>query len=299
MDHITVCIPTYKRPQSLGRLLGELQDQATDGLFTYSIVVADNDFAGSALAVAKDWQSKSRVPIVYCHQPEQNISLARNTAIEHATGDLVAFVDDDEFPSNRWLLELYNTYKDLGVDGVLGPVKPYFEGDPPRWLVDGKFCERETHPTGTTLRADQTRTGNALLSRSLFGAVKFNPQLGRRGGEDIEFFTRSIEGGRRFAWCNEAEVFEVVFPERWKKGFYIRKYLQIGGLTGEMAKRWSRWNRCKWLAKAFASLGFYSLAIPFASLAGQHLFMKCILKGIYYLGWLAGFLWRAPVKFRY
>src|SRR5207245_10546140 len=41
--HITVCVCTYKRPHYLKRLLGELGNQDTSGLFTYSIVVADND----------------------------------------------------------------------------------------------------------------------------------------------------------------------------------------------------------------------------------------------------------------
>ena len=49
--HISVCICTYKRPQLLKRLLGELQVLETGGLFTFSIVVADNDQGDSAKGV--------------------------------------------------------------------------------------------------------------------------------------------------------------------------------------------------------------------------------------------------------
>ena len=48
--HISVCVCTYKRPLMLKRLLAELDRQQTGGLFTYSIVVADNDQARSAQA---------------------------------------------------------------------------------------------------------------------------------------------------------------------------------------------------------------------------------------------------------
>ena len=41
-NHISVCICTYKRATFLGRLLENLRDQDTSGLFTYSVVVADN-----------------------------------------------------------------------------------------------------------------------------------------------------------------------------------------------------------------------------------------------------------------
>ncbi len=41
--HISVCICTFKRTPLLKRLLQALEEQETDGLFTFSIVVADND----------------------------------------------------------------------------------------------------------------------------------------------------------------------------------------------------------------------------------------------------------------
>ena len=47
-DHISVCICTYKRPKLLVRLLRKLQKQQTANLFTYSIVIVDNDFNQSA-----------------------------------------------------------------------------------------------------------------------------------------------------------------------------------------------------------------------------------------------------------
>src|SRR5215469_9249606 len=42
-QHICVCICTYKRPGPLQRLLKGLEGQETQGLFSFSVVVADND----------------------------------------------------------------------------------------------------------------------------------------------------------------------------------------------------------------------------------------------------------------
>src|SRR5947199_8829379 len=61
--HISVCICTYKRPALLRRLLEELGRQETGGLFTFSIIVADNDASRSADAVVSRFGSESNIPI--------------------------------------------------------------------------------------------------------------------------------------------------------------------------------------------------------------------------------------------
>ena len=101
----------------LQRLLEASCDLDTGGLFTYCVVVADNDrLESSAALVSALRRPVRRCRSTYCVEPRQNIALARNKAIEHATGDFVAFIDDDEFPTRRWLLH--------SVRGVHGGMRP-------------------------------------------------------------------------------------------------------------------------------------------------------------------------------
>ena len=144
MPHIAVCICTYKRPHFLKPLLTALSEQDTESRFTYSIVVTDNDCLRSAEAIVNDFAASAKVAVAYCVEPQQNIALARNVAVSCASGDFVAFVDDDEVPIKRWLLALFEACDRYGADGVLGPVKPFFEERPPDWIVKGKFYERPT-----------------------------------------------------------------------------------------------------------------------------------------------------------
>src|SRR5713226_3939674 len=104
---ISVCICTYHRPRQLKQLLQCLDQQATKGLFNFSIVVVDNDAGQSARSVVELWAERLSVPIVYGVEPRQSIALARNASVGLATGGLVAFVDDDEEPSSNWLRRLY------------------------------------------------------------------------------------------------------------------------------------------------------------------------------------------------
>ena len=52
IPHITICICTYRRPELLRRLLAALQTLESDGRFSHSVVVADNDAERSAHKVA-------------------------------------------------------------------------------------------------------------------------------------------------------------------------------------------------------------------------------------------------------
>ena len=168
LPHIAVCICTYQRPALLRRLLEWLAGQDTDAQFTYSIVVVDNDKARSAEAEIAEFSRGSSVPIKYCVEPRQNIALARNKAIEAAEGSFVAFIDDDEFPTRRWLLTLFKTCQERRVDGVLGPVKPHFDVQPPKWVIAGNFYNRPSYPTGLVIDWKKGRTGNVLLKKQVF-----------------------------------------------------------------------------------------------------------------------------------
>src|SRR5262245_12903674 len=137
--HITVCICTFKRPRLLARLLDELRRQVTGDAFTYSIVVVENDPARSAQPVAEAFIAAGGIPLVFAIENQPNIARARNRAVAEARGEFIAFIDDDEYPVPEWLARLLAAAAAYQSDGVLAPVKPYFEHQPPRWLVQGGF----------------------------------------------------------------------------------------------------------------------------------------------------------------
>lgn len=294
LKHISVCICTYKRMQLLDRLLRELGNQETDGLFTYSIVVADNDHLRSAETVVSNFAAGSKIPVKYCVEPEQNISHARNRAIENASGDFIAFIDDDEFPIQRWLLTLFKACKKYDVDGVLGPVKPHFVEAPPDWVVRGKFYDRPTYPTGFVIDWPKGRTGNVLLAKRVFGdeAQLFRPEF--LTGEDQDFFRRMIEKGHVFVWCNEAVAFEVVPPVRCKRSFMLRRALLRGQITLQHPT-FGMWE----VAKSIIAVSAYAVALPFALVVGQHKFMTLLVRLCDHLGKLLACVGIKPIKAAY
>src|SRR5579872_4472141 len=115
VSHITICICTFRRPDMLKSLLEDLRKQETDGRFTFSIVIVDNDREGSARQTVSEYGSQQSFQVQYFIEPRQNIALARNKAIEEATGDFVVFIDDDESPIQRWLVTLFEACVKFGA----------------------------------------------------------------------------------------------------------------------------------------------------------------------------------------
>ena len=290
-EHITVCICTYKRARLLTRLLEGLRDQETGGRFTYSVVVADNDHLQSARELVAEFAATSSRPITYCVEPRQNIALARNEALAHASGDFVAFIDDDEFPSPRWLLTLFEACHEYGVDGVIGPVHRHFDEQPPKWIVKGSFYQRSTYPTGRAIDWRMGRTNNVLLRRRILpaGAPVFRPEF--LTGEDQDLFRRMIERGHAFVWCNEAVVYEVVPPVRWRRTFMLRRALLRGKVSPLDPSFGSRD-----IVKSLVAVPAYAALLPFALVLGHHRFMACLVSLFDHLGRLLALVGMNPVR---
>jgi len=278
-SHITVCVCTYKRPDLLKRLLHAVDGQDTGGLFTFSLVVADNDERRSAETVVRDFASRSPVPTCYCVEPRQNIALTRNRAVENACGDFVAFIDDDEFPDRRWLLTLFEAGHEYHAAGVIGPVRRHFDRTPPAWVAKGKFYERPSYPTGSVIDWTMGRTNNVLVKRDLLAAdaQPFRPEF--RTGEDQDFFRRMIEKGHLFVWCDEAVAYEVVPPIRWKRSFMLRRALLQGAVSVLHPTFGARA-----VAKSVVALPAYVVALPVSLMLGQCRFMTVLVKLCDHLG---------------
>jgi succinoglycan biosynthesis protein ExoM len=284
--HISVCICTYKRPELLRRLLSKLGNQETGGLFDYSIIIVDNDRSESARKITELWNRDAKIQSSYYVEPEQNIALARNKAAMNAKGDFIAFIDDDEFPTDDWLQNLFKTFYEFRADGVLGPVKPYFETEPPDWIVKGKLCERESFKTGTIIRDGRyTRTGNVLLSKNIFDDKEgfFNPLFGKTGGEDGDFFRRMIQKGRLFVWCDEGWVSEIVPPERFKRSYFLKRALLQGSAFAN-SKNIS--FRSLEAFRSVVAFVLYTSGLPVLLLIRHDLFMRYLIKDCYHLAML-------------
>jgi glucosyl-dolichyl phosphate glucuronosyltransferase len=72
--------------------------------------------------------------IVLANKYDGRLGSARNTAAELASGEVLAFLDDDAAAAANWLEELIAPYDDERVGAVGGAPLPEFEARRPRWF---------------------------------------------------------------------------------------------------------------------------------------------------------------------
>lgn len=128
------------------------------------------------------------------------LSGARNTGVEKARGDVVAFLDDDAAAEPDWLESLTAPYADTSVVGTGGAVIPQWETGRPGWLPSEFYwvlgCSYRGLPT--ELAAIRNPIGaNMSFRRSVFEEVGgFTTGIGRSssaplGCEETELSIRA------------------------------------------------------------------------------------------------------------
>jgi len=271
MSTVSLCIATYRRQERLARVLDDLTRQTR---LPDEVVVVDNDRDAGARAVVEERvRAGSPFPIRYAVQPQKNISLTRNKTVELASGDWLAFIDDDERAPPPWLSQLIEAADRFQADGVLGPVEPVVPPSAPAWIRRGRFYEFPRMRTGTVIPPNRLRFGNVLVRASwLRGAEPaFDPDLGLTGGEDGDLLSRIRQRGARIVWCDEAIVQEPVEPSRLSLNWLLRRALSGGqdfarhsleGRYGAMSASRRTLFFLRALAQALAAAALALLALP-------------------------------------
>jgi succinoglycan biosynthesis protein ExoM len=262
---IDIGVCTYRRA-SLDEALLSLAMLAVPENVRLRIIVADNDQTRSAEGRVEALRSTIPHPIAYVHCPASNISIARNACLENATGDYLAFIDDDEDASENWLVELLHTAEKTRADAVLGPVRSVYAQTAPAWMREGDF-----HSTLPVWVDGEIRTGytcNVLLrlaSRHVEGR-RFNLALGKTGGEDTELFSYLHREGGKIAFAPEAHVYEPVPESRADLSWLAKRRFRFGQTHGRLLQENSKGlSRVKAIgiaaAKASYCLGVAALCI--------------------------------------
>src|SRR5688572_21690055 len=131
---VTVVICTFNRASLLAQTLRGLALQTCPGL-RWEVIVVDNNSGDDTRARVEAERRLFPVPLRYVFEATQGKSVALNTGIAAARGQIVAMTDDDVRLPPSWLEAATRPLRDRAdIDYTGGPVQPIWEVPPPGWL---------------------------------------------------------------------------------------------------------------------------------------------------------------------
>ncbi len=207
------------------------------------LIVVDNASTDNTNTVIQGFSDNGKIPLKNLFEPKLGKTHALNKAINNASGDVLAFIDDDHIVGKGYLNAIYKTEKENPTYNLFcGRILPNWDGTEPQWVHDNTIYPIRPSPIpcfdlGDT-RAEITierkgvfmpGAGNLIIRKNIFQWFGyFSEQLGPRGhnlagGEDIEFIERALKKGERLLYIPEALQYHQIDKSRLTLFYLIQK----------------------------------------------------------------------------
>ncbi|MBX4934068.1 glycosyltransferase family A protein [Rhizobium bangladeshense] len=230
--NIAVGVLTYRRLDGIAKLLDVMTRQTRDPARPYhlTMVIVDNDAAGSARATVEDFGQTGAYDLIYVVEPNQGIPFARNRALDSAPAgtDLFCFLDDDEWPVDGWLDAMLETREKNRADCVYGPVQPVYPENPPEYFIKARVFERKKNKDGQ--RISYAASNNVMFDYPLIRSwnLRFEEKMRFTGGTDYLFFNQAIRRGMQVFWADKALVYDIVPASRMTWKWVLQRQYRLG-----------------------------------------------------------------------
>jgi len=164
----------------------------------------------------------------------RGLSSARNTGWQAATGEIVAYIDDDAYPDPDWLTHLAATFLRGGHAGVGGPnIGP--TGDGPIAACIGLAPGNPTHVMLTDREAEHIPGCNMAFRKDALAAIGgFDTQF-RVAGDDVDVCWSLRERGLTLGFSPAAMVWH---HRRNSLRAYWKQQVGYGRAEGLLERKW-------------------------------------------------------------
>ena len=173
---------------------------------------------------------------VFFNDGEPGLSAARNVGIKAASGDIIAFVDDDVLLYPDWAEKMVKAFCNDCIIGITGPALPLWEDASMAWFPQEFYWIISCTAWDDENRVKEVRNAwgmNMSFKREAFEkAGLFSNEFGFHKGpmaEDNEFSLRIKEKtGKKIFYCPDVKLWHRVHKYRLSQKFIKERSYWIG-----------------------------------------------------------------------
>jgi len=222
---ISVVVCSYNGARTLGACLRGLL--ALD-YAAYEVIVVDDGSTDATAAIAREYGVR------VISTENRGLSSARNTGMQEARGEIVAYIDDDCIPDPRWLRYLAAAFMGSDHAGIGGPNIPPDDDGP----VAGCVANAPGGPIHVLLddrQAEHIPGCNAAFRKDRLEAVGgFDPRF-RAAGDDVDLCWRMLDAGWTLGFSPAAVVWH---RRRSSVRAYWRQQVGYGRAEAMLEAKW-------------------------------------------------------------
>lgn len=233
---LTIIIPTKNRADVLSQLLDSIGQLNAISTILLEIIVADNDSQDDTFEYIKSKAGCFRATVRAVKVTRPGKSAAINEALKVATGDVVAFLDDDVVVDNNWLSAIENFFRRDEYQVGQGVIRlPSPEKDDPEILqLIERYRTISRLEYKTNLKSVHSLNGaNFFVAREVFDRIGgFDERLGPGASgtsEDVDFARRLTRANIAIGYAPDAIVYHRVDRARLTEEYFKQSHWRQGG----------------------------------------------------------------------
>ncbi|MEY3330140.1 MAG: hypothetical protein RLZZ115_3025 [Cyanobacteriota bacterium] len=231
MIDFTVVIPTYNGSSRVPDVLEKLQLQTGTENITWEIIVVDNNSNDQTADVVQNmiisWQEV--FPLKYVFEAKQGIAFARQKGVEESQGELIGFLDDDNFPNSDWVLQAYLFGQEHPKAGSYGgQIHGIYEVKPPenfKRIEHLLLAIRESGDQSFLFCPEQLKlpsgAGLVVRKQAWLDHVPLQLMNTGRGGNDYEISLNLYKGGWEIWYNPEMHLNHYIPSDRLEKKYLL------------------------------------------------------------------------------
>jgi GT2 family glycosyltransferase len=222
---ISVVVCTYNGARTIRDCLEGLRKLEYPN---FEVIVVDDGSTDATAAIAREYGVR------LISTENRGLSNARNTGLEAATGEIVAYIDDDAYPDPQWLTYLAATFLSTRHAGVGGPNIPP-PGDGPIADCVANAPGGPVHVLLSDQEAEHIPGCNMAFRRIHLKAIGgFDPQF-RAAGDDVDVCWRIQQEGWTLGFSPAAVVWH---HRRNSVRAYWRQQRGYGKAEALLERKW-------------------------------------------------------------
>lgn len=215
----------------------------------FEVIVVDDGSTDNTAQIASSFGAK------VISVPNGGLSKARNIGLEAASGEIVAYIDDDAYPDPHWLQYLAAAFMETHQVGMGGPNIPP-EGDGPIAQCVANAPGGPLHVLVSDHEAEHIPGCNMAFRKEALSEVGGFDPLFRIAGDDVDVCWRLQEKGWSIGYCPGAVVWH---HRRNSVRAYWRQQKNYGRAEALLERKWP--NRYNTLGHLFWKGRLYGLGL--------------------------------------